>query len=171
MLKEVQRDQGLTVMLLLSAAALLFLVVREFGTNLPGTPSAPTNGVATVRLPTRGFEGIFDPGRFPSLALHSNESGNFYTSHFQPPAAPKPKPPTTRRVDLTYLGFLEAGGGPRRAVVDLAGQQTLVPAGSNLIANLAVGGIELRTLTLTNPEAVSHILQFNVKTNLEVPLP
>ncbi len=171
MLKEVQRDQGLTVLLLISAAALAFLVVRDLGAGLPDLPSVPTNSApVSLRLPVREFEGVLNPDRIPLLAVPTNQLGSFLSAYFQPAPKPKPPPPTTRKIDLTYLGFFQAGERSRQAVVQLGDQQVIAGVGSNVVADLSVAGMELRTLTLTNPAAQSHILHFNVKTNLEVPI-
>lgn len=172
MLKEVQRDLGLTVLLVLSAALLLYLVVRDFGTGMPELPRAGAAGVSpATRLPAREFQGLFGTDRVPALQVPTNQLGAFYTLYFQPPPKPQPPPPTTRRVEMTYLGYFEAGGKPRSAIVRLGDAQAIVPVGSNLVANVSVNAIELRTLVLTNTAGVTNWILFNVKTNLEVPIP
>lgn len=172
MLKEVQRDLGLTALLVLSAALLLYLVVREFGAGMPEVPRAVAGAApVSTQLPAREFEGLFRPDRVPVLQVPTNQVGAFYTLYFQPPPKPQPPPPTTRVAELTYLGFFEAGGKPRSAIVRLGDAQAVVPVGSNLLANVFVSAIELRTLTLTNTAGMTNRITFNVKTNLEVPIP
>jgi hypothetical protein len=168
MLKEVQRDRGLTVLLLVSAGLLVYLVVRDFGSGMPDEPRLST-GVAPplAVLPTREFAGLFGAVSTQRVAA---ASGGFHTTHFQPPPKPSPPAPTTRTVEATYLGYFEAGGRPRRAIVRLGEAQAIIPAGSNLVADVFVSGIAMRTLTLTNAAGATNVLAFDVKTNLVVPI-
>jgi hypothetical protein len=103
--------------------------------------------------------------------LGTNQWNGFFTTHFQPRPSPPAKPPTTRKLDLTYLGFLQAGTGPRRAVVQDGGSRWIGSVGSNLVANFFVAAIEPRVLVVTNTEGRTNQLEFRAKTTLEVPAP
>jgi hypothetical protein len=169
MLKALQRDRWLAWMLLAATGILLVLVVRDFGVGLPEFPRSPRRAPSSaLTVPVSEFDGLFSAVRVPRLLTPTNAFGPFYTAYFQPPP---PKPPTTRKVDLTYLGYIETDAGPRRAFVQVGETLFVGPAGSNVVADLAVAAIDLRTLVLTNRAAQTNQLEFNVRKPVEVPLP
>lgn len=166
--QDLQRDRWLAWLLLACAAALLGLVVQDFGSSLPSLPRAERPGTPPPRLPsTRQLPGSFDAARLPSLGVPTNQWNVFYTEHFRPPPV---RPPTTRQVELTYLGYMQAGDGPKQAVIRVGDRNLVCGLGSNVVASLQVGEISLRTLTLTNASNETNRLEFNVKKPVEVPL-
>jgi hypothetical protein len=171
MLKSVQRDFALTLALLVAAAALLVAVVRDLGGGLPAWPAAdPSESKSTIPLPLTGVDSLFAVGALPSLATPADQWNGFFTTHFQPPTKPPPKAPTTRKVELTYLGFMQAGDGPRRALVQSGTAQWLGGIGEKVVADLQVAAIETGFLILTNATGATNRLGFRAKTPLEVPI-
>lgn len=166
MFRDLQRDMGLAVVLLAGTGLLLYLLVGDLGAGLPDFPPARVS-VATTPLPAlERLPAVASAPRFPALTLSTNQPSMFFTTHFQPPS---PQPPSTRKVDLTYLGYLQAGESPRQAYV-LVGERLVAGAlGSNVVADLRVMEIALRHVWLTNAAGATNQLEFKVKKTLEVP--
>lgn len=95
----------------------------------------------------------------------------FFTLAIQPvpPPKPPPPPPATRKVELTYRGFLETSAGVRRAVVQVADQQVIGLLGDRVVADYATSEIALRHLTLTNVAGTNVTLEFSRPQSLEIP--
>jgi hypothetical protein len=167
MLKSVERDRWIAALLLVGLVVLLGFVVRHLGVDIPDFPASnrrpppATTGVTVGRLDA--LDTLF---KVPRLLVPTNTVMPFYTTHFQPPP---PKPPTTRRVDLTYLGYFQTAGGEKRAYVRVGENLFVGPAGSNVVADLTVTDIALRTLTLRSP-AQTNVLDFQVQKPVEVPV-
>ncbi len=83
---------------------------------------------------------------------------------------PPPPPPTTRKIELTYLGYYQTAAGPQQAMVQFTNAFLVTPIGGRLMSNLYVGSVNMQTLTLTNPQAQTNVLPVNLKKIVEVPL-
>jgi hypothetical protein len=112
---------------------------------------------------------LFQADAMASQSLPADAPSGFHTTHFAPPPKPPRQKPTTRKVELTYLGFLQGGDGPRTAVVQTDSEQWIGGVGSNLIANLFVSTIDQRALVVTNSDGQTNQLEFRTKTALDVP--
>jgi hypothetical protein len=169
MLRGTNRDYWVAIALLVALLGLVALVLRDYGVGLPEFPSSTTRSSPILQpLSTNEFARLFptDPGK--ELRQDSGQSSPFFTAHFQPP---KPKPPTTRKVNMTYLGLLESADGRRRAFLRIDDDMWSGSLGEVIIADLAVAAMDLRTLALTNSAAETNLLQFKVSKAVEVPIP
>ncbi len=172
MLKEIQKDRGLTWLLLVGVAGLLFVVIRDYSTGMPPFPRGSRSSVPlAASIPVARFPELFTVAQVPRLAAASNQVSVFHTTAFQPaPPPPPPPPPTTRKVALTYLGFFELAEGPRRVVVQVGDSVVVGALGSNVVADLAVSQMEFDSLVLTNREGKTNRLEFKKKQTVEVPV-
>jgi hypothetical protein len=157
---------------------LLYLGASNLGGNAPtfrerdnfSTP--PQSPVPVARL-----DSLFSPGIWPKTLIESNRPNCFLTTYFvpaptppAPPPPPPPPPPTTRKIELTYLGYYQTGLGPKQAIVKLADSFIISPLGAKVASNLFVAQVTMQTLTLTNPAAQTNLLLVNAKKEIEVPL-
>jgi hypothetical protein len=169
MLSGINRDYWVAMGLLGLLAILLALVVREYGVGLPEFPTAPGRAEPVVPpLSADQFARLFLPERVKDASQDSELRSPFFTTHFQPP---KPKPPTTRKVEMTYLGLLESAAGQRRVFLRVDNETRIVNPGESIIADRAVAEVDLRTLSLTNNTPDAILLPFNVSKAVEVPIP
>jgi hypothetical protein len=168
MLNSVERDRWIAALLLVGLVVLLGFVVRQFGVDIPDFPVSSRHPPPSMPAVTLGrLDSLDTLFKVPQLGAVTNPVTPFYTTHFQPSP---PKPPTTRRVDVTYLGHFQTAAGQRRAYVR-AGETLFVgPVGSNVVADLTVTDIALRTLTLKSATQ-TNVLEFQVLKQLEVPVP
>jgi hypothetical protein len=136
---------GLILLLGLSLSRL-----RDPGRVAPRPTPADTN--ATDHPAAHRTRDLFEwPARVEWLPLTSN--GNpFFTLAIQPPPPPKPPPPppATRKVELTYRGYLETSAGIRRAVIQVADKQVLARVGEPVLAAFNASDIQPNHLVLTS---------------------
>lgn len=172
MLKEIQRDRWLSLALLVGVAALLFLVIRDYGSGMPRFALGQRSSVpAAALLPANQFANLLSGGGVPSLAVPTNQWSAFYTTAFQPPPPkPPPPPPTTRKVELLYLGHIDPGDAPRRAFVKVGETQFVGIAGSNVVADWFIQSVERDLLTLTNRAGETNQLEFRKVQSIQVPV-
>jgi hypothetical protein len=121
--------------------------------------------------PVSGLDSLFAAGIWPKSFADTNALNPFITTYFTPaPAPPPPPPPTTRKIELTYLGFYRSGDSPTQVLVRFADSFIAAPIGARVVSNLFVAQATFQTLTLTNPAAQTNILTVNAKKEIEVPL-
>jgi hypothetical protein len=169
MLSGLNRDYWIAVALLAGLLGLVGLVLRDYGVGLPEFPTYP--GRSSPILPplaANEFERLFPAQPMAEWRQNPELTSPFYTTHFQPP---KPKPPTTRKVNMTYLGLLESADGQRLAFLQVDKETRKAGLGASIIADLAVAGMDLRSLSLTNSASETNLLLFNVAKAVEVPIP
>jgi hypothetical protein len=169
MLRGVSRDYWVAVAILAALLALVGLVLRDYGVGLPEFPAPSTRSNPILPpLNANEFERLFPPEPERPLRQDPEQTSPFYTTHFQPP---KPKPPTTRKVNMTYLGFLQSAEGQQQAFLRVDNETRIAVVGESIIADLGVAEMELRSLSLTNSALETNVLQFNVSKAVEVPIP
>lgn len=121
--------------------------------------------------PIAKLDALLSPNIWPHLASASAGAANpFVTHYFAPTPVVPPPPPTTRKIDLTYLGYSETDGHPKQAFVRLFDSYLVSPLGARVASNLYVAQLTMQTMTLTNPSAKTNILTVNKKQEIEVPL-
>lgn len=168
MLRAVERDRWIALVLLAGLAALLVMATQQLGVGIPEFPASPARGPGIAApVPVGRFKGLFAAARVPRLGLGTNVSSAFYTTHFQPPPR---QPPTTRKVNLTYLGHMKTSLGEKMAYVRVGDTVVVGPVTSNVVADLGVAEIGLRTLVLTNGAAQTNVLEFRTLKTVEVPV-
>ncbi len=150
---------------------LLVLALTKLGGRTPAfrereSFSSPPQSPA----PVAKLEALFAPGIWPKSLADTNYVTPFFTRYFVPTPTPAAPPPTTRKIELTYLGFYQAGDRPKEAVVRFADSFIVSPVGARVLSNLFVAQATMQTLTLTNPNAQTNILTVNMKKELEVPI-
>lgn len=170
---SLQRDFTLVLSLTLLAALGLAQILRDL---VPSTTTSHTPNPSIKKTqptpPLQPALSLFTTNAVPSPSPQPEQTSAFHTSHFVPP--PKPPPPaapTTKTVELTYLGFLQANtNSPKLALVQNADQQWTGSLGSNLVANVFIADITQTSLTVTNTEGQTNQLPFRTKTSLEIPI-
>ena len=131
---------------------LLYLTVA----NLSGTAPRFRDGRATSPprsslLPADAIGGCFSTPL--PVPVDTNATNPFHTIHFQPRQAPAPPPPTTRKIELTYLGYYQTDTGLRQAIVQFEGAFLVSSVGSKITANLFAADDRMQSLVVTNPAA------------------
>jgi hypothetical protein len=147
---------------------LLYLALTKLGGRAPevrdtNAVTAPLQNAA----PVGGLAGLFSPGIWPKPLISTNELNPFFTRYFVPPAPP---PPTTRKIEVTYQGFYQAGDGPKQTMFKLGDAYQVAPLGARIATNLFIAEATMQTLTLTNLATETNILPLNVKRELVVPI-
>lgn len=136
---------------------LLYLAITNLGGKAPDFRDA----VAVANppqspAPVAGIEGLFSPGIWPKSLVDTNRLNPFFTPHFIPPPAPPPS--TTRKIEVTYLGFYQTGDDLKHAIFKLGKAAPVAPpaarTGTNLLAAAALPAPTLTNLSAqTNGEA------------------
>jgi len=165
---SLERDRWLAVLLLGGLSALLAFAVMNLGGSLPDLPKPirrPPNAKPSIQV--AGIDSLFAPTPLAQLASPPKMLNPFDTTYYQP--APS-KPPTTRKVALTYQGFFQTAEGQKRAFLNVDDKLVVGPAGSKVVADLVVMNIALRSVTLTNSTAQTNVLEFNARKEVEVPV-
>ena len=118
-------------------------------------------------VPVGRLDHLFDsvPGTNPAAAPGGQSA--FATSHFVPPVPP---PPTTRKVEITYQGYYQTGGDPKRVFLKMDEAMVVSIIGAQIATNLFVAEAALQTLLLTNSAAQTNLLKLNEKKVVEVPI-
>lgn len=147
---------------------LLALALANLGGRVPELRDA--DAVSTPLqdpVPVQALAGLFSPGAGPVPLNATNTLNPFFTKHFIPQAAP---PPTTRKIEVTYLGFYQTGNDSKRTLYLLGTAYEVAPVGARLATNLFIADVTMQAMTLTNLAAQTNILPLNVKKELEVPI-
>ena len=174
MLNETLRSRWLSGCLNGGLWLLLLFAVLGIGGRQPQFREAEADPSAVITpVPVARLENLFAPTNWPKLVMDPASQSAFATTHFIPPvvpAPPPPAPPTTRKVEITYQGYYETAGGPRRVMLRLGDLLNSIPVGTSVTTNLWVADAVFQTLTLTNSANQTTVLTLNVKKEVEVPL-
>jgi hypothetical protein len=150
---------------------LLYLAVTGLRGKPPEMHEADGTSVSPQRIvPVAKADQLLNQANWPQFVPVPNTVDPFFTKHFIPPPAPLPPAPTTRKIELTYLGFFTSDGSKKQTIVKLADALLVTPIGAKVTANLYAVDATTLTLTLTNSTPQTNLLQLNVKKELEVPL-
>jgi hypothetical protein len=148
---------------------LLYLALLTLGGKLPPLHDADVSAAPTQSpVPVASLYDLFSADAWPRLAGNTNAVEPFFTRHFIPSPIP---PPTTRKIEVTYQGFYQAGTGPKQALIKLGATFVVSPIGAAIATNLFVADATFQTLTLTNRAAQTNLLSLNAKKEIEVPIP
>lgn len=152
---------------------LLYLVLVNLGGKPPAYKDSSTPVSNNQSLPPMTqLAGLFASTNSPTNRFQNPALMNpFITRHFVPAPAPAPPPPpTTRKVELTYLGFYQTEGGQKQTMIQFTNAFLVAPVGGKVLSNIFVGEVTIQSLTLTNSLAQTNVLPVNVKKIVEVPL-
>ena len=159
---------------ILTHAGLWLLLYVAF-TGLRGSPPGMREVDGTSPAPDRMVpvskgDHLLNRLNWPQIVPATNTTNPFYTTHFIPPPAPPPPAPTTRKIELVYLGFYTSDGSKKQTMVQLAETFLVTPVGAKVTANLYAADASALSLTLTNNASQTNLLPLNVKKELEVPI-
>jgi len=155
----------------LSLWLLLILVLRGLGANSPGFREGHATALAHhPLLPADSLAQLFSAEPSAKRSTDTNALNPFLTSYFIPRQAPAPPPPTTRKIELTYLGFYQTAQGEKQVIVRFGDAFLVSSVGAKLTANLFAAGASMQSLLLTNPAAGTNLLLLNTKKEIEVPI-
>ena len=150
---------------------LLYLAVTGLRGKPPEMHEADGTSAPPQRIvPVGKADQVMNRANWPKLEPATNTANPFFTKHFIPPPAPPPPAPTTRKIELTYLGFYTSDGSKKQVIVKLADALLVTPLGAKVTANLFAVDASALSLTLTNSLPQTNLLKLNVKTELEVPI-
>ena len=150
---------------------LLFFALTKLGGNAPIYKDAVAlSSPAQSPAPVAKLDRLSTPGVWPAIVTDTNAPSLFFTKHFIPPTAPAPPAPTTRKIDITYLGFSDAEGSARQAYYKLADVIEVKPVGVRITTNWFISDATFQSLSLTNLAAQSTLLPLNEKKQIEVPI-
>jgi hypothetical protein len=150
--------------------ALLYLTVLGLrGSAPPYRESTAASEPARNLKPVVGLHRLYSAAA-PPVPADTNVMNAFYTRYFMPSPIPAPPSPTTRKIELVYQGFYEAGPGPKQVVVKMGERILISPIGSRLIANLYAAQATITSLVLTNPAAATNMLSLSIGKQIEVPI-
>lgn len=177
MSKILENSKWFSIVLLLGTLVLFALTVFELGGQMPNRVAlqqrhSPPDATILVGK----IEALFSPATVAAMRPPTNGVNPFYTTYFQPPPQPpKPvppivPPPTTKKVQLIYQGVYQSAAGEKKAFIKVGDELFVGPVGSNVVADLVVADIALRTLILKNAASQTNLLQFNVPKEIEVPI-
>ena len=152
--------------------ACLWLLLYLAVTNLRGKApdfheaDAVTNPPQSP-APVAGLERLFSPGVWPGSLIETNTLNPFFTGYFVPPTPP---PPTTRKIEVTYQGFYQAGDGLKQTLFKLDGAYVVAPIGAKIATDLFIAQATMQAMTLTNLAAQTNIVPLNAKQEIIVPI-
>jgi len=150
---------------------LLVLIIGNVGGKAPDLRETDSFAMPAQNLaPIARLVPLFTPAQWPNSPPSTDGSSPFFTRYFVPVPSPVPPPPTTRKIEVTYQGYYQAGDGPRNAIVKVVDTFMVVPVGAAVATNFFVSDASLQSLTLTNASAPPTILLLNAKKEIEVPI-
>ena len=165
------RSRSFAVLVLLGFCLLLYLAARSSGGKAPAyRDSVPLPTPAQSPAPVAKLGNLFAPAIWPKMLVDTTLPTPFFTTHFIPAPTPTAPAPTTRKIEITYLGYYESAGSPKHVIVKLADKFVTQPVGGNVSTNWLVAQATMNLLTLTNVAAETNLLPLNAKKEIEVPI-
>ena len=169
MLGPLEKRLILAVSGLVWLAALVFLVLKDWGGGIPARPQLPNFATQASTVPRASqIDELFSLANSIKKRPGTNIHDPFYPNITQPPTAP---PPKTRMVDLVYRGCFTTSHGEKYAYVAVGTQLVVGGVGTKVVADWTVADIELASLTLKGGGTNKTVLTFDIKRSLEIPLP
>jgi hypothetical protein len=150
---------------------MLYLAVTHLGGKTPefrvadsATPPSPGP------VPVANMDSLFSSAQWPNTKVSTNIPNPFFTSYFVPVPSPVPPPPTTRKVEVTYQGYYQAGDPVKHAIVKVGDIFVAAVAGAPITTNLFVAETTMQNLLLTNLAGRTNLILLNTKQEIEVPI-
>ncbi|PWU18425.1 MAG: hypothetical protein C5B50_09110 [Verrucomicrobia bacterium] len=168
---EILRSRWFALCVHAGAWLLLGLAISQLGADTPNFNDRETGSAYPQSpVPVANLDSLFPSVTSSNSQSSTNQLNPFFSTYFTPTPQPPVPPPTTRKIELTYLGFYQSDHGPKTAMVKLADGFVTSPIGSKLASNLYVAQLSMQSLLLTNPSAQTNLLTVNTKKEIEVPL-
>lgn len=166
MSNSLERSLWISLAVLLGLTVLVILTLVGLGGRVPALRplGGATNGFSPDWFTLQDASQWFQANELARPTGQTNVLDPFFTAYFQPPP-----PPSTKPVELTYLGFVDSEGRPRRALIQVDKATRLFTPGLKVVADHAVQDIARRTLILTNGSGATNVLEFRIKKVLEIP--
>ncbi len=167
-MKQTLRSRWLAACVHAGLWLLLYLAVTKLTGRAPELRDTVAVGVPLQSpAPVQALERLFSLGAWPKTLGDTNALDPFFTRYFIPPAAP---PPTTRKIEVTYQGFYQTDGAPKRTIFKLDDAFQVASIGARIATNLFIADATMQALTLTNLAAQTNIIPLNTKKELVVPI-
>lgn len=148
-----------------------YLAVTHLGGKTPQFHIAESSSASSPEpVPVAKIDSLFASGQGAIPRAATNTLNPFFTKYFVPIPSPKPPEPTTRKIEVTYQGFYQAGDDLKHAVVNVAGDFVVASIGASIATNLFVADATLQNLILTNLSAQTNLLLLNAKKEIEIPI-
>lgn len=170
MLSEILRSRLFSGCVHAGLWLLLLLVITGIGGKRPEfRETRPYSIAVTTPIPVAKLNTLFPSAIRPKPVLAAGSRNPFDTTYFIPQTTP---PPTTRTIELTYLGFYQTGNDPKRALIRFDNALVSVPVGDSVTTNLFVISATATNLSLTNRAIAgqSNILVLNKKQEIKIPI-
>jgi hypothetical protein len=149
---------------------LVFLATTRLGGSAPPLrDTVALSAAAQSPAPVEKLARLLAPDNFPKSIVPTNGTSMFSTRHFIPPPTPAPPAPTTRKVEITYSGFYEAGEA-RHVIVKLGNAYVDGSLGARVTTNWFFSDASYQALILTNISGQTNVLPLNTKKEIEVPI-
>jgi hypothetical protein len=151
---------------------LVYLASSHFGGKSPALrDSVALSAPAQNPAPVAKLDKLFSPGIWPRNIADTNLPSAFFTQHFIPPPTNPPAPPTTRKIDITYLGYYQTPDAPKQVITKMADSFVVRSVGTRVTTNWFVADATALSMTLSNVAAQNTVLPLNAKKEIEVPIP
>ncbi len=167
MFNQTLKSRWFVTLLHVGLWTLLALALIRLGSSSPQYVETTSHTVAAQNpVPVARLEHLFDASPGIKSAAGAGASA-FHTTHFVPPTPP---PPTTRKVEITYLGYYQTADDPRRVFLKMDDALLVSTIGGQIATNLFVSNVAMQMLTLTNSAAQTNVIKLNEKKVVEVPI-
>jgi hypothetical protein len=168
---QVMRSRWFAIGTHIGLWCVVYLAVTHLGGKTPDFRIAESSASAPPGpVPVAKMDSLFSSGQWSIPQGGTNARNPFFTSYFVPVASPAPPPPTTRKIEVTYQGYYQAGDDMKHAVVKVADTFVVASIGASIATNLFVADANLQNLMLTNLNAQTNLLLLNAKKEIEIPI-
>ncbi|HTL17089.1 MAG TPA: hypothetical protein VL793_07625 [Patescibacteria group bacterium] len=165
------RSRWFTVAVHAGLWLILYLAITHLGGKTPEfrvadsmTPPPPSP------VPVGNMEALFSSAQLSTPQTFTNLPNPFFTTFFVPVPSPTPPPPTTRKVEVTYQGYYEAGDAVKHIIAKVGDLFVAAVVGAPITTNLFVADASMQSLVLTNHVGQTNLIPVNVKKDIEVPI-
>ena len=117
------------------------------------------------------YQGLFTSDYYTYFVATEQDRDVFATTYFnKPKPVPKPKPPGTRSVALTFMGSMENSRGEVTAFLSVDNQLKKLVIGENIVADWHLAGVANQVMTLTNAAPETNVIGFEKTLKLDIPI-
>ena len=165
------RSRGFATAIHIGLWLILYLALTHLGGKPPDFRMGDSsNPIPPGPVPVGGMASLFSSAQWLGAQALTNAASPFLTTHFVPVASPVPPPATTRKVEITYQGYYQAGDTTKHVIVKVGDAFVAAVIGAPITTNLFVADASLQNLLLTNHVAQTNLILLNTKREIEVPI-